>query len=121
MKVTTTAFGTWSGGRFMHFGEQLSEERLADLARKAYEKGVRTFVTSDVYGAGRADELIGEALEGYDRDTYCLVGLLGHDIYEGKRQGSKGFQRFTDPELRGESEYASYLQMAAEKSLARCR
>ena len=121
MNLTQTAFGTWSGGRFMHFGEQLDEERLANLMRQSYEQGVRTFVTSDVYGTGRADELLGQALDGIDRDTYCLVGTLGHDIYDGRRDGSKGYQRFTDPELRGPSGYADYLQMAAEKSLERCR
>ena len=28
-----TAIGTWSGGRFMHFGEPLDDERLAALLR----------------------------------------------------------------------------------------
>ena len=28
MDLTRTAYGTWSGGRFMHFGEELSEERF---------------------------------------------------------------------------------------------
>lgn len=121
MKLTTTAFGTWSGGRYMHFGEQLSEEALGSLMREAYDKGVRTFVTADVYGNGKADELLGQALAGVDRDSYCLVGTVGHDIYKGVRQGSKGYPRFTDPSLRGPEEYASYLKMATEKSLERCR
>lgn len=105
----------------MHFGEQLGEERIANLMRRSHEKGVRSFVTSDVYGVGRADELLGQALDGIDRETYNLTGMLGHDIYEGQRQGSKGYQRFTDPGLRDASGYADYLKMAAEKSLERCR
>ena len=28
MDLTRTAYGTWSGGRYMHFGEPLSEERF---------------------------------------------------------------------------------------------
>ena len=31
MDPTTTAYGTWSGGRFMHFGETLTEERFIGL------------------------------------------------------------------------------------------
>ncbi len=120
MNVTTTAYGTWSGGRFMHFGECLEEARLEKLIQSAYEKGIRTFVTSDVYGTGRADDMLGKALKGIDRDSYCLVGLLGHDIYEGQRQGAKGYQRFTNPELRGKDGYADYLQMATEKCAERC-
>ena len=30
-----TAVGTWSGGRFMHFGEPVDEDRLAALLRPA--------------------------------------------------------------------------------------
>ena len=120
MDLTHTAFGTWSGGRFMHFGESLSEERFISLIQLAYDSGVRTFVTSDVYGVGRADQILGQALRGIDRNAYCLVGMLGHDIYEGKRQGSKGYPRFSDPSLRSPKEYLSFLKMAAEKSLENC-
>jgi aryl-alcohol dehydrogenase-like predicted oxidoreductase len=104
----------------MHFGESLTEERFISLIQLAYESGVRTFVTSDVYGVGRADQILGQALRGIDRNTYCLVGMLGHDIYEGKRQGSKGYPRFSDPSLRSPKEYSSFLKMAAEKSLENC-
>lgn len=105
----------------MHFGETLSEERYMQCIQTAYEAGFRTFVTADVYGNGKADELLGKALEGIDRDSYCLVGTLGHDFYQGQRQGNRGYPRFTDPELRGPEGYKSYLRMACEKSLERCR
>jgi len=111
----------WSGGRFMHFGEPLADDRLIDLVRLAYTKGIRTFLTADVYGTGEADTLLGRAFEGTPRDSYCLVGAIGHDFYEGQRDGSKGFPRFTSPALRKPSDYASYLRSAAEKSLARCQ
>ncbi len=114
---TRTAIGTWSGGRFMHFGEPLDDERLIALLRP--DDRVRTVITADAYGAGEADALLGRALEGADRDSYCLVGAVGHDFYEGEREGSKGFPRFTDPRLRGEDGYAGYLRMAAERSLER--
>jgi aryl-alcohol dehydrogenase-like predicted oxidoreductase len=121
MELTRTAYGTWSGGRFMHFGEALGEERYAQVIRLAYEHGIRTFMTADVYGNGQADELLGRALEGLPRDSYCLVGAIGHDFYSGKREGAKGYPRFTHPSLRQPDEYASYLRMATEKSLARCK
>lgn len=121
MDLTRTAYGTWSGGRFMHFGEQLSEERCIGLIQHAYTEGIRTFITADVYGVGRADEMLGKALEGIERDSYFLVGIIGHDIYHGTREGSKGYARFTHPDLRGPQAYADYLKMATEKSLERCR
>jgi aryl-alcohol dehydrogenase-like predicted oxidoreductase len=121
MNLTRTAFGTWNGGRFMNFGTPVEEGRFAELIRRAYEKGVRTFMTADVYGNGAADEALGKALAGVPRDTYCLVGIIGHDFYSGLRDGQKGFPRFTDPRLRQASDYLDYVRMATEKSLARCQ
>jgi aryl-alcohol dehydrogenase-like predicted oxidoreductase len=111
------AIGTWSGGRFLRFGEAIDEARLQGLLRPG--RGIDTVLTADTYGQGEADSLLGWALGGIPRDGYCLVGAVGHDFYEGKRQGPKGFPRFTDPSLRGPSEYAGYLRMAAERSLER--
>jgi aryl-alcohol dehydrogenase-like predicted oxidoreductase len=76
-------------------------------------------MTADVYGNGAADELLGRALAGLPRDSYCLVGAVGHDFYQGERAGAKGYPRFTA--THSPAEYAEYLRMAAEKSLARCR
>ncbi|HEX3718517.1 MAG TPA: aldo/keto reductase [Verrucomicrobiae bacterium] len=121
MDVTRTAFGAWNGGRFMNYGEPLPDEQWISLVRRAFDQGIRTFVTADVYGSGGGDELLGSALAGLPRQEYCLVGAVGHDFYKGQRQGSRGFPRFTDPGLRPPRDYADYLRMAAEKSLARCR
>jgi aryl-alcohol dehydrogenase-like predicted oxidoreductase len=112
------AVGSWSGGRFMHFGEPIDAARLEALLRPG--GGIDTLLTADAYGQGAADELVGRALSGLSRDDYCLVGAIGHDFYSGERQGAKGFPRFTDPALRGPGGYADYLRMATERSLERC-
>jgi aryl-alcohol dehydrogenase-like predicted oxidoreductase len=114
---THTAVGTWSGGRFMRFGEPLPDERFLALIRP--DDQVRTVLTADTYGAGEADSLLSRALEGVPRGQYCLVGAVGHDFYTGEREGARGFPRFTDPRLRGPDQYGSYLRMATERSLAR--
>jgi aryl-alcohol dehydrogenase-like predicted oxidoreductase len=101
----------------MHFGEPLPDERLLALLRAGEE--IDTVISADAYGAGEADRLLGRALEGVDRDSFCLVGAIGHDFYEGEREGAKGFPRFTDPRLRSEREYGTYIRMAAERSLER--
>src|SRR3954468_13956059 len=114
---THTAVGTWSGARFMRFGEPVDDDRFLGLIRP--DAGVRTVLTADTYGAGEADTLLGRALEGATREDYCLVGAVGHDFYTGEREGAKGYPRFTDARLRGPDEYASYLRMATERSLER--
>jgi aryl-alcohol dehydrogenase-like predicted oxidoreductase len=111
------ALGTWSGGRYLHFGEPVGEDRLQTLLRPG--AGIDTLLTADAYGAGEADRLLGRALAGVDRDAYSLVGAIGHDFYEGEREGAKGFPRFTDPRLRGPEGYADYVRMATERSLER--
>jgi aryl-alcohol dehydrogenase-like predicted oxidoreductase len=115
---TQTAIGTWSGGRFMHFGEPLDDERL--IALLAPDEHIRTVLTADAYGAGEADRMLGRALAGLPREDYVLVGAVGHDFTKGERDGAKGFPRFTDPRLRGPEDYADYLRRATEASLERC-
>jgi aryl-alcohol dehydrogenase-like predicted oxidoreductase len=112
-----SAIGTWSGGRFLRFGEAIDEARLEELLRPG--GGIDTVLTADAYGQGEADAALGRALAGVARDSYSLVGAVGHDFYEGERDGPRGFPRFTDPGLRGEGEYAGYLRMATERSLER--
>ena len=112
-----SAIGTWSGGRYLRFGEAIEEERLAGLLRPG--RGISTVLSADAYGQGEADSLLGRALAGVPRRNYSLIGAVGHDFYEGERDGPRGFPRFTDPRLRGPSEYGEYLRMAAERSLER--
>jgi aryl-alcohol dehydrogenase-like predicted oxidoreductase len=123
---TQTAIGTWSGGRFMHFGQPLDDERYRSLITPG--RDIQTVITADVYGAGQADTMLGEALKAtrdtpnaLKRDDICVVGAVGHDFYEGERDGPKGFPRFTDPRLRRPDDYAGYLKRATEQSLARCQ
>jgi len=112
------AVGTWSGGRYMRFGEPISDERLEALLRPG--GGIRSIITADAYGAGEADALVGRALQGVPRSDYALAGAVGHDFYKGEREGAKGYPRFTDPRLRPPHKYGDYLRMATERSLRRC-
>jgi aryl-alcohol dehydrogenase-like predicted oxidoreductase len=116
---TRTAVGTWSGGRFMHFGEPLDDDRFLKLITP--DAQIPTVLTADAYGTGEADSLLGRALQsaGTPREAQCIIGAVGHDFYTGEREGAKGFPRFTDPRLRGPEQYASYLREATERSLER--
>jgi aryl-alcohol dehydrogenase-like predicted oxidoreductase len=102
----------------MRFGEPLDDERFISLITP--DEQIDTVLTADVYGTGEADRMLGRALQGRDRDQFCVVGAVGHDFYAGERDGAKGFPRFTDPSLREPRDYAGYLRMATERSLERC-
>ncbi len=112
------ALSAWSGGRYMHFGVAIDEDRLVSLLRP--DDAIHTLITADVYGQGGADTLVGRALAGLARDDYALIGAVGHDFYDGERRGAKGYPRFTDRALRDRSGYADYLRRATERSLERC-
>jgi aryl-alcohol dehydrogenase-like predicted oxidoreductase len=112
------AVGTWSGGRFMHFGEPIDDDRF--LALITPDQSISTVITADVYGTGEADRMLGAAIAGRPRGQMCVVGAVGHDFYTGERDGAKGFPRFTDPRLRTPAQYGDYLQMATQQSLKRC-
>jgi aryl-alcohol dehydrogenase-like predicted oxidoreductase len=120
---TRVALGTWSGGRFMHFGEPLDDDRYEAIITPG--RDIATVLTADAYGAGEADQRLGKALKqlfdagDLTREQISIVGAVGHDFYEGEREGAKGYPRFTDPRLRGPEQYAGYLRSATEKSLAR--
>ena len=49
---THTALGTWSGGRFMHFGEPLDDARLVALLRP--DDRIRTVITVRRRSSGRS-------------------------------------------------------------------
>ena len=107
VELDRTAIGTWSGGRFMHFGEAIDEDRLVELLTPG--RGISTVVTADAYGVGEADKVLGKAIAGVPRDEFQLVGAIGHDFYNAERNGPKGFPRFTSPAPRGPDAYADYL------------
>ena len=118
MSLEHVALGAWSGGRYLGYGEAIAEERLEALLRPGPD--VSTIITADAYGAGDADRVVGRATAGVPREDFALVGAVGHDFYDGEREGAKGFPRFTDKRLRDSPAYAGYLRRATERSLERC-
>ena len=57
---------------------------------------------------------------GSPREAYVLVGAVGHDFYEGEREGAKGFPRFTDPRAARAGGVRGLPALATEASLERC-
>ncbi|SHE52288.1 Predicted oxidoreductase [Seinonella peptonophila] len=85
--VSEVGFGVWSvatpwwGVKDENFGRR--------LLRSAYENyGITFFDTADVYGQGKGETLLAEALEGI-RDRVVIATKFGYDIYakRGDRHG----------------------------------
>ena len=74
--ISRVTLGTWAIGGWMWGG---SDEQLAvDTVIEALEKGVTTIDTAPVYGFGKSEELVGEALQEFgNRDEIQLATKLG--------------------------------------------
>ena len=105
-EARTPAIGTWSGGRYLHFGEAIDEERLEALLRPGDGDRDRARRRRLRPGRGRLG-CSGARSTARPARGFSLVGAIGHDFYEGERRDGvpKGFPRFTDPALRGPGEY----------------
>jgi aryl-alcohol dehydrogenase-like predicted oxidoreductase len=74
----------WRGDRPVGWGEVDDTQSLAALAR-AREMGVTFFDTSDVYGCGHSERILGQALQG-QRDQVVIATKFGNIFDEQTRQ-----------------------------------
>ncbi|AAY81540.1 aldo/keto reductase [Sulfolobus acidocaldarius] len=82
--VSSMAFGTWRiGGGFWRASHARDGEWTASIKR-AIELGITTIDTAEMYGNGHAEELVGEAIKGFERDKLFIVSKVwpSHASYE---------------------------------------
>lgn len=54
-----------------------AQDRAAEIVRRALELGLNLFDTAPLYGAGRSEKLLGQALRAVPRDRYVLATKVG--------------------------------------------
>jgi aryl-alcohol dehydrogenase-like predicted oxidoreductase len=64
LRVSEISYGNW-----ITHGSQIEEEAATACVHAALDAGISTFDTADVYAAGRAEEILGRALHGVQRET----------------------------------------------------
>ena len=70
--------GTWKMGGILYADPKNDEQDRKGL-RIALELGVTLIDTADLYGAGHAEELVGVAIKGFDRDKLFIVSKVYKD------------------------------------------
>lgn len=70
IRLSEVGFGSWLN--FNAAAQDVADE----LHRTAYEHGINFFDTADAYGGGRAESLVGKALEPFRRETCVLATKL---------------------------------------------
>jgi aryl-alcohol dehydrogenase-like predicted oxidoreductase len=68
VKVSEISLGSW-----LTYGGSVAEEQATACIHRAYELGINFFDTANVYMRGAAEEIVGRALRGLDRDSYFLA------------------------------------------------
>jgi voltage-dependent potassium channel beta subunit len=78
VKVSEISLGSW-----LTYGGSVAEERARACIHKAYELGINFFDTANVYMRGTAEEIVGRALKGFERDSYVLATKVYFPMGEG--------------------------------------
>ena len=74
--VSRIGLGTWQfGSREWGYGEAYAERGARDIVRRARELGVTLFDTAEIYGWGRSERILGEAL-GAERSRVVVASKL---------------------------------------------
>ncbi len=87
--LTVSAIGLGCMGLNYHRGPAPERKAMIALVRAAVERGVTFFDTAEVYGPFTNEELVGEALEPFQKDV-VIATKFGHDLDPGGSRGSDG-------------------------------
>ena len=68
VKVSEISLGSW-----LTYGGSVAGEQARACIHRAYDLGINFFDTANVYMRGAAEEIVGDALRGFDRDSYFLA------------------------------------------------
>ncbi|MFP9193267.1 aldo/keto reductase [Natrialbaceae archaeon A-CW1-1] len=107
VKVSEVGFGAWVVGTDW-WGDR-SEDDAIEMVEHAISQGITYFDTGDVYGHGRSEELLGQALADV-RDEVTIATKIGYDFYNNPQAGHGELPKEMDTD---------YLRDAFEKSLER--
>ena len=78
VKVSEISLGSW-----LTYGGSVAEEQARACIYRAYELGINFFDTANVYMRGAAEEIVGRALKGFERDSYFLATKVYFPMGEG--------------------------------------
>jgi aryl-alcohol dehydrogenase-like predicted oxidoreductase len=74
--VSRIGLGTWQfGSREWGYGDSYADRAALDIVRRARELGITLFDTAEIYGFGRSERILGEAL-GHERDEVVVASKV---------------------------------------------
>jgi aryl-alcohol dehydrogenase-like predicted oxidoreductase len=97
IQVSEIGFGAWTIALDWWGGKKISDEEALGMLKRAFDLGINLFETSDVYGKGRSEKLIAQALKGVSRDEVVYSTKWGYDIYNSEQVGHNELPQKHDP------------------------
>lgn len=96
----------WSGENAVGWG-QIDDQESIRAVQGALSLGVSFFDTADVYGGGHSEEVLGQALKDYPRDSFVLASKFSNTFDAEKKQ------------ITGNDASPAYIRRACDASLER--
>lgn len=83
LSVSAISFGAWAAGGWEWGGND--ERDAVEAMRVGFDLGVTSIDTAPVYGQGKSEELVGQAIRGVRRDSVQIMTKFGlrWDTYKG--------------------------------------
>jgi len=78
LKVSEIALGAW-----LTFGNQIDEDTAIKLVHAAYEQGVNFFDNADAYAGGKAEIVMGKAIQGIPREELVISSKVFFPTMQG--------------------------------------
>jgi aryl-alcohol dehydrogenase-like predicted oxidoreductase len=86
LKISEIGLGSW-----LTYGTAVEQELSTACIHKAYELGINFFDTANAYNKGAAEEVLGKALNEYERSSYVLATKVFFPM--GKGPNDRGLSR----------------------------
>jgi aryl-alcohol dehydrogenase-like predicted oxidoreductase len=75
LQMSAITFGAWAAGGWMWGGND--DQQAIDAMKAAYDMGITSIDTAPIYGQGKSEELVGQAVKGISRDKVQILTKYG--------------------------------------------
>jgi aryl-alcohol dehydrogenase-like predicted oxidoreductase len=75
LSVSAITFGAWAAGGWMWGGND--DKEAIEAMKAAYDLGITSIDTAPIYGQGKSEELVGQAIKGISRDKIQILTKFG--------------------------------------------
>lgn len=72
-KISQIGLGTMQfGSKLWGYGQEFDKKDAIAIVHKAFDVGINIIDTAEIYGFGKSERIVGEAIRGYDREKFII-------------------------------------------------